>query len=251
MSHEDCVLKQSVNTLFNRILNRFAVNSSRVHLLNYNRQFAADVPGGAFVLDAGAGSGPYRELFAHARYESADFRQPRKAYAPTTYVCDLAAIPVENARFDFIMLNQVLEHLPEPKAVLRELNRVLKKGGRMICSAPLFYEEHQTPYDFYRYTQFAHRHLFNDTGFRIDRLEWLEGYFGTVAYQLETAARYLPVRPRAIAPGVLGYVVCPLAAALKLMFALTAILFYRVDIQAPSKGGGFPKNYVVFATKIG
>jgi SAM-dependent methyltransferase len=157
---------------------------------------------------------------------------------------------VEDGRFDYIVFNQVMEHLPEPKAVLHELNRVLKTGGRILCSTPLFYEEHERPYDFYRYTQYAHRYLFAEAGFRIDQLEWMEGYFGTVAYQLETAARHLPARPDGIAPGVLGYLLAPAVGALKVVFALAAILFYRLDIRSPSKVGGFPKNYVVIATKV-
>ena len=232
------------------LLKRFAVNSSRHHLAKYNKEFAQLVPPGALVLDAGAGSAPYRDLFAHARYETADFQQVHKTYAPTTYVCDLTSIPVEDGRFDFVVFNQVMEHLPDPKAVLHELNRVLKMSGQIICTTPLFYEEHERPYDFYRYTQYAHRMLFNATGFRIDRLEWMEGYFGTVAYELETAARYLPSHPRHIARGVLGYAVAPSVWVSKVLFAFAAILFYRVDIQAPFKERGFPKNYVVIATKV-
>src|SRR5262245_40944198 len=107
---------------------RLAVNSSRVHLTRYNEMFARMVPAGALVLDAGSASQPYRHLFSHARYETADFEMADKGYAPSTYVCDLARIPVENGRFDFVVFNQVLEHLPEPKKVLTELNRVLKRG---------------------------------------------------------------------------------------------------------------------------
>jgi SAM-dependent methyltransferase len=228
---------------------RLAVNSSRVHLTRYNEMFAQLVPPGALVLDAGSGSQPYRHLFAHARYESADFEQADKSYAPSTYVCDLSAIPVESERFDFVVFNQVLEHLPEPKRVLIELNRVLKRGGQIICTAPLTYEEHEIPYDFYRCTQFAHHYLFEQAGFRIDRLEWMEGYFGTVAYQLDTAARYLPLRPGSIAPGVLGFVLSPIVGILKVVFALTAMAFYRLDARAPFKDGGYPKNFVVIATK--
>ena len=59
-------------------------------------------------------------------YESADFQQVDKEYQPVTYVCDLAEIPVEDNRYDAIVFNQVMEHLPEPETVLRELARVLK-----------------------------------------------------------------------------------------------------------------------------
>lgn len=118
-------------------------NSSRVRLLQENQAFAASITGGAVVLDAGAGEAPYRSLFKHTQYESADFEQVDKKYVPSTYVCDLKSIPVEDCRFDAIVFNQVMEHLPEPLLVLQELQRVLKVGGRMIYTGPFFYEEHE------------------------------------------------------------------------------------------------------------
>jgi SAM-dependent methyltransferase len=235
--------------MIRRRLQRLMVNSSRVHLAKHNADFAALIPAGALILDAGAGDAPYRELFRHARYESADFQKVNKQYASSTYVCDLVNIPVENERFDFVLLNQVLEHLPEPKQVLRELNRVLKPGGKLFCTAPLFYEEHEKPYDFYRYTQFAYKYLLSESGFTIDRIDWMEGYLGTVAYQLERASRDLPASPRALNAGALGYMASPLIALLRILFASAAVLFYRLDIRAPYKKAGFPKNYVVLATK--
>jgi hypothetical protein len=74
----------------------------------------------------------------------------------------------------------------------------------MMCTGSLFHEEHEQPYDFYRYTQFGFRYSLDSTGFIIDRLEWLEGYFGTVGYQLNTMARYLPRKPRDLGEGLVG-----------------------------------------------
>ena len=112
------------------------------------------------MLDAGAGRAQYRGLFAHAHYETADFLAVKgKKYARPDYVCDLAAIPVADARFDHVVCTQVLEHLPEPQRVIEELGRVLKPGGTLWLSAPLFYAEHERPYDFFRYTRFGLRQL--------------------------------------------------------------------------------------------
>src|SRR5687767_8907264 len=207
-------------------------NSSRYRLHKENAEFARSIPQNALVLDAGAGDAPYKKLFSHTRYATADFEKvDQEQYAKTTYVCELAKIPVEDSRFDAIVFNQVMEHLPEPKLVLAELYRVLKPGGRMIYTAPLFYEEHEQPYDFYRYTQFAVRYLFEGAGFRIDRLDWLEGFYSTVAYQMNRTARFLPVRPSAVAPGVLGFVLSPLMLLLRVQMAALTLLFHWLEMR--------------------
>ena len=192
------------------------------------------VPDGAFVLDAGAGHGPYRRHFAHARYEAADFEQvPGKDYSGNHYVCDLSSIPVEDERYDLVFLSQVLEHLPHPNVVLAELRRVLKPGGRLWASAPLFYEEHEGPYDFYRYTQFGLRRLFEQSGFKDLQIDWLEGYLGTVSYEFEVAARALE-RSR-------------LSPARRVLHGLSAVAA-RADVRYRITSVGHPKNYTVIAS---
>src|SRR5687768_15401983 len=110
------------NTMSIRQLLTF--NSSRVRLWEENASFAKMIPSGAMVLDAGAGAAPYKPLLSHALYESADFELFDQPYAKSTYVCDLKEIPVEDGRYDFVLFNQVLEHVPYPAAVLKELYRV-------------------------------------------------------------------------------------------------------------------------------
>jgi SAM-dependent methyltransferase len=228
------------------------VNSSRVHLKRYVTRFAKGTRRGMLVLDAGAGRSPYRKLFKHARYEAADFAQLSTKYAALDYVCDLRSIPVEDERFDRILFNQVLEHIPEPPLVLAELHRVLKPGGRLLCSVPLFYAEHQQPYDYYRYTQFALRKLFEDAGFKIVRLEWLEGYFGTVSYQLDQMHASLPrdlAEIRRLGLGKRAIVVAPTILATRLVAGRLRSFYARLDISSKQTGRGMPKNYVVIVTK--
>lgn len=224
-------------------------NSSRDRLALEIKQFASTIPAGAMVLDAGAGDEPYRTFFAHARYESADFRRSAAPGANTTYVCDLNSIPVDDQRYDFILFSQVMEHLPEPEVALRELFRVLQPGGTLLYSAPLFFEEHLQPYDFFRYTQFAVRRIFERAGFILERLDWLEGYYGTVGYQLDRMARYLPSRPSDIAPGVLGYLLVPFFAMSRPFMALLSIAFHRLEMKHKFTKRGYPKNYLAIARR--
>ena len=94
-----------------------ARNSSRTYLRRFLERAAGAVEPGQLVLDAGAGRAQYRGLFAHARYETADFMAVKgKRYRRPDYVCDLVAIPVEDGRFDHVVCTQVLEHVPDRRA---------------------------------------------------------------------------------------------------------------------------------------
>jgi SAM-dependent methyltransferase len=234
------------NKIFGSLMDR---NSSRLRLYAENKSFAETIPSNALVLDAGSGEAPYKHLLQHANYESADFELVDKPYAKSTYVCDLKSIPVEDARYDYIFFNQVMEHLPQPHLVLKELFRVLKPGGKLIYTAPLFYEEHEQPYDFYRYTQFGVKFLFNEAGFSFQRLDWMDGYYATVGYQLNTISRYLPARPGHIASGGLGLLLAPAFMLLRLQLAALSILFHWLEMKNKITTHGYPKNYVAILSR--
>jgi SAM-dependent methyltransferase len=224
-------------------------NSSRYRLNEENKKFAKSIPSNSVVLDAGAGNQPYKYLLNHTKYEAADFEKVDKDYVKPTYVCDLSKIPVENERFDYILFNQVMEHLPEPMRVLNELNRVLKSNGKIIYTGPLFYEEHEIPYDYFRYTQFSLKKMFYEAGFEIERLDWMEGYFGTVGYQLNRMAFYLPIKPKYIHKGILGYILSPIMLFTKVISGVFSIFFHWLEVKMKYTEKGYPKNYIAFLKK--
>lgn len=211
--------------------------------------FARDLADQAMVLDAGSGDQRYATYFKRQRYESIDFESVDKVYAKSSYVCDLAAIPVEDSRFDAVIFTQVMEHLPEPAKVLKELHRILKPGGKLFFTAPLWYQEHEVPYDFYRYTQFGVRHLFTVAGFEVKELRWLEGYMGTVAHQLRLMKKYLPRSARGYGGGARGVLANLAFGVVRLAIPLLYRLANTADAKFRYMDGGMPKNYLAIMTR--
>ncbi len=134
---------------------------------------AALMPAGSDVLDVGAGSCPYRDLFSHCQYRSQDFAQlgvnqlrGHQVYGEIDFVCDICEIPVDDGSFDFAVCTEVLEHVPNPIRAVSEIARVLRPGGKLILTAPLGSGLHQEPYHFYGgYTPYWYQKFLAEAGF--------------------------------------------------------------------------------------
>lgn len=70
-------------------------------------------------------------------------------YSPLVDVkADLTKLPFEDCSFDVVFCNHVLEHIEEDMAAMRELHRVLRKGGWGIVQVPLSQSAERTYEDF-------------------------------------------------------------------------------------------------------
>lgn len=226
------------------------MNSSRIWLDRELSAFAGKLREGALVLDAGAGNKIYARKFSRQTYESADFEQVDKKYgAETTYVCDLRQIPVPNSHYDAIVCTQVMEHLPEPLAVLQEFHRILKPGGIIFWSAPLWFEEHEQPYDFYRYTQFGMKYLFAASHLEILEMRWLDGYMGSVAHQFRLMKRNLPRSPRGYGGGPIGLLTFMAFMLLWPLLPVLRLAAAYADSKVRFTAKGLPINYLAILTK--
>jgi SAM-dependent methyltransferase len=121
---------------------------------------AQDVTG-LRILDVGCGDRPYERLLAGAA-EIVGFDVPGNPHADLHGSID--ALPVEDASFDVVLCLQVLEHVPDPAAAVRELRRVVRPGGRVLLSTHGIYPFHPNPDDLWRWTHDGLDRLFSQNG---------------------------------------------------------------------------------------
>ena len=98
------------------------------------------------VLDCGCGTGQYMEallqLGANAygvEYDGAKvaaFQNGHPRFARRVQTGDIESMEFPDASFDLVLLNEVLEHVPNENQALQEIYRVLKPGGMLIIFAP-------------------------------------------------------------------------------------------------------------------
>jgi|SRR5215213_65525 len=161
---------------------------------DFVKRVAGELPPGTHLLDAGAGECVYKPYFEHCRYESVDLGVGEAAwnYGNLDHVSALDDLPMEDETYDAVLCTQVLEHLERPRESVKEFYRVLKPGGRLYLTAPMAHVEHQTPYDFFRYTSFGLRSLLSDAGFSEIRVEPFGGMFTRWAYEMPRALSIFP-----------------------------------------------------------
>lgn len=102
------------------------------------------LPAGA-VLDAAAGEGRNLSLLVGRgrTVVAADSSAAALAKIPPTLACsieklecDLANIPRPDSSFAFILASDIIETLPTPLPVLREMARLLVPGGKLLVNIP-------------------------------------------------------------------------------------------------------------------
>lgn len=130
------------------------------------------------LLDLGCGRVPLYATYKDLITENicVDWENTLHKNEYLDFECDLTKdLPFEDEDFDTIVLSDVLEHIPQPEHLWREMARVLAKGGKILMNVPFFYWVHEQPHDFYRYTEFALRRLVEHAGLRVLELEALGG----------------------------------------------------------------------------
>lgn len=125
---------------------------------------------GGIILDSGCGDGIFlMELMKTERIFGIDISWKRLKKIGKNVACaDVSQLPFKSKVFDQVICSEVLEHLDDPKKVVKELGGVLKKNGSLIISVPYKERIRKIMCTHCRKTFFldGHLHSFDEQGIR-------------------------------------------------------------------------------------
>lgn len=140
-----------------------------------------DLQKGSTIVEIGCGRGDFLKEFQYAGLRSigVDREDSCKSLSPGIDVrtCDIASeqLPFDDTSIDVIFSKSVIEHLFDPSQLLREINRVLKPGGRVVVMTPDWHTQWKNFYEDFTharpYSELALSDLLKVHGFRSIKVE--------------------------------------------------------------------------------
>lgn len=144
------------------------------------------------ILDAGCGTGlMLQELAPFGTVEGVDISDEalqfcRKRGLDNVRHADVTHMPFPDEQFDVVTALDVLEHLDDDTAALREFRRVLKPGGRVFVFAPahkwLWSLQDEVSHHKRRYVMRTLRDVVMDAGLEIERQTYVSTFLLPVIY---------------------------------------------------------------------
>lgn len=193
------------------------------------------------IFDCGCGDKPYKNLFKgkYSKYIGMDFPGSSRKKIMDFYGSGLHC-PIKNDTFNTVLLIQVLEHTPNPEQLLSELYRVLKDDGIIIATVPFIYPLHSEPYDYFRFTKYGIKTLF-EKNFEILSLA-NKTYFFSAWAQMLILHLWFPIKN---IKNKFFY----LLAGLPTLLLISIIQVAAILLDSVSKDKKFTTGYSVVARK--
>jgi len=148
------------------------------------------------LLDLGCGKVPLYNAYKQYITDNicVDWENTLHKNEHLDFECDLTKeLPFEDEEFNTIILSDVLEHIPNPEVLWKEMARILSRDGKIIMNAPFYYCLHETPNDYYRYTEFSLQRFVKNSGLNLVQLERIGGSPEILADILAKHFQFIPL----------------------------------------------------------
>lgn len=151
---------------------------------------------GGLILDVGSGR--------RSTYSADIVNFEIVAYDTTDVLGVGESLPFLDGVFDAVHSNAVLEHVRDPVQCAKEMQRVLKPGGDLMCCVPFLTPLHAYPHHYFNMTHVGLRSIFTDVRVRavevyeelrpLSALQWSLGAYAAGLRDPHTRANFLEMR---------------------------------------------------------
>lgn len=147
-------------------------NPGRILLEKQIKKYAPNLKG--TILDIGSGKYlRYKSLFNYEKYIT--FDNDPKNNPDIMGSAEFIDLP-ENS-IDNIVCTQMLGDIKNPTLVIKEFYKILKRGGFVLLTESLLNEIHDEPNDYWRFTEYGLKYLFESNGFKIVDISRRGGFY--------------------------------------------------------------------------
>ena len=143
------------------------------------------------IFDLGCGDAPYKDfLLQNAEsYVGVDWSGSQHENNEDVTADLNHPLPINNEVADTVVSFSVIEHLSEPQVMLHECYRIMRPGAVLLLQVPWQWQLHESPHDYYRYTEYGLRHMLTKAGFIDVVVEPQSGVFTTIVMKINYFSR--------------------------------------------------------------
>lgn len=150
--------------------------------LSYHRELSGAIQKFAKgkLVDIGCGNKPYEVWLKDkiSEYIGCDIVQ--SSSNKVDVLCEANNIPLESGNYNTVLSTQVIEHVEDHQGLVNEAFRLLKSGGYFILSGPFYWNLHEEPHDYFRFTKHGFRYILEKAGFEVIEINENGGAWATL-----------------------------------------------------------------------
>ena len=131
------------------------------------------------LVDLGCGEAPYKEFFLQYadKYIGVDWTNTLHDSKADVISNLNEKVELPDKYANTIISLSVMEHLCEPQIFLNESYRILNDEGVMILQVPWMWWIHEAPHDYFRYTPYGLKYMFEKAGYKDIYVQPTTGFF--------------------------------------------------------------------------
>lgn len=165
--------RPSLNHTNRKLYNWVIYNNWDKWLVEYSKYYKGT------LVDLGCGTAPYKDFFLQyaSKYIGVDWTNTLHNSKADVISNLNEKVEISDNCADTIVSLSVMEHLCEPQIFLNESYRILKNDGVMILQVPWMWWIHEAPYDYFRYTPYGLKYMFEKAGYKDIHIQPMTGFF--------------------------------------------------------------------------